>query len=141
MFLRRYQRTKDGKKHAYFALVESQRTERGPRQRIVAQLGELTEDQERRLQRTAVFHSRHEDGEERLLFLDAREASPSHYFRLPSAKYAGWNPVLEPPVQAQRVFLLVFSFFFPSKIARRCFHGREPRSTQRKSGSRVRNPG
>lgn len=77
MFLRRYQRTKDGKKHAYFALVESQRTERGPRQRIVAQLGELTEDQERKWQRTAVFHSRHEDGEELPLFLDAKDAPPS----------------------------------------------------------------
>ena len=47
MFLRRYQRTKEGKKHAYFALVESQRTERGPRQRLAAQLGELSEDQQR----------------------------------------------------------------------------------------------
>ena len=77
MFVRRYQRTKEGKKHAYFALVESQRTERGPRQRIVAQLGELAEDQERKWQRTAVFHSRHEDGEELPLFLDAKEAPPS----------------------------------------------------------------
>jgi hypothetical protein len=61
MFLRKLHRTKDGKRHTYFALVESHRTERGPRQRVVAQLGELTEDQERRWQRTAVFHTRHED--------------------------------------------------------------------------------
>lgn len=77
MFLRKYQRTKDGKEHSYFALVESQRTERGPRQRIVAQLGELSEDQERRWQRTAVFHTRHEDGEELPLFLDASNTPPS----------------------------------------------------------------
>ena len=75
MFLRKYQRTKDGKKHTYFALVESQRTERGPRQRVVAQLGELTEDQQQRWQRTAVFHTRHEEGKELPLFLDA-EATP-----------------------------------------------------------------
>jgi transposase len=77
MFLRKYRRAKDGKRHTYFALVESRRTERGPRQRIVAQLGELTEDQERRWQRTAVFHSRHEKGEELPLFLDAEQAPPS----------------------------------------------------------------
>ncbi len=42
MFLRKYQRTKDGKRHTYFALVEARRTKRGPRPRIVVQLGELT---------------------------------------------------------------------------------------------------
>jgi len=77
MFLRKYQRCKDGKRHTYFALVESQRTERGPRQRVVAQLGELSEDQQRRWQRTAVFHTRHEDGKELPLFLDAEETPPS----------------------------------------------------------------
>ena len=77
MFLRQYHRTKDGKRHTYFALVESQRTERGPRQRIVAQLGELTRDQQRRWQRTAIFHARHQacpeprrDGGELPLFVD-----------------------------------------------------------------------
>ena len=70
MFLREYHRTKDGKRHTYFALVESQRTERGPRQRIVAQLGELTRDQQRSWQRTAIFHGRHKDGGELPLFAD-----------------------------------------------------------------------
>lgn len=70
MFLREYHRTKDGKRHTYFALVESQRTERGPRQRIVAQLGELTADQQRRWRRTAIFHGRHPDGGELPLFPD-----------------------------------------------------------------------
>ena len=43
MYLRRCYRNKDGKRHAYWALVESHRTIRGPRQRVVAWLGELDE--------------------------------------------------------------------------------------------------
>ena len=43
MFIRPYYRTKDGKRHAYWALMESYRTERGPRQRVVAYLGQLEE--------------------------------------------------------------------------------------------------
>ena len=74
MFLRAYHRTKDGKQHAYFALVESRRTQRGPRQRIVAELGELTPDQQRRWQRTAIFHTRHEDSQQLPLFLDDEHA-------------------------------------------------------------------
>jgi transposase len=41
MFLRRCQRRKDGKVHTYWALVESYRTAKGSRQRIVTYLGEL----------------------------------------------------------------------------------------------------
>jgi len=41
MYLRRRHRIKNGKRHAYWALVESYRTARGPRQRVVAWLGEL----------------------------------------------------------------------------------------------------
>ena len=43
MYLRRCYRRKDGKRHAYWALVESYRTGRGPRQRVVAYLGEMDE--------------------------------------------------------------------------------------------------
>ena len=43
MYVRRCYRRKDGKRHAYWALVESYRTARGPRQRVVAYLGELDE--------------------------------------------------------------------------------------------------
>ena len=43
MYLRRCYRQKNGKRHAYWALVESQRTERGPRQRVVAYLGQIDE--------------------------------------------------------------------------------------------------
>lgn len=43
MFLRQYFRKEDGQRRAYWALVESYRTERGPRQRVVAWLGLLDE--------------------------------------------------------------------------------------------------
>lgn len=43
MFIRPCYRNKDGKRHAYWALVESYRSERGPRQRVVAYLGRLDE--------------------------------------------------------------------------------------------------
>jgi transposase len=70
MFLRRYVRTKDGKKHTYFALVESVRTDAGPRQHIIAYLGELNADQERRWQRTVVFHNRQGNTQQLRLFPD-----------------------------------------------------------------------
>ena len=41
MFLRRKFRHKDGKPHYYWELVESYRTERGPRQRVVSHLGNM----------------------------------------------------------------------------------------------------
>ena len=96
MFLRQYQRTKDGKRHTYFALVEAQRTERGPRQRIVAQLGELTADQQRCWQRTAIFHARHEEGGELPLFVDQGPASPARTANRPSY----WPPSSSPCLNA-----------------------------------------
>jgi Transposase DDE domain/Domain of unknown function (DUF4277) len=71
MFLRRYTRTKDGKTHTYYALVESVRTEAGPRQHVVAYLGELNHDQERRWQRTVIFHNRQGEDRQLRLFPDA----------------------------------------------------------------------
>src|SRR5947209_2043520 len=41
MYLRPCYRLKDGKRHAYWALVESYRTARGPRQRVVSWLGAM----------------------------------------------------------------------------------------------------
>ena len=76
MFLRRYTRTKSGKQHVYFALVESVRTEAGPRQRIVAHLGELNSAQERRWQRTLTCYNRHGDVQELRLFPDDDTAAP-----------------------------------------------------------------
>ena len=43
MYLRRCYRAKDGKRHAYWALVKSVRTAKGPRQEVVAYLGDLDE--------------------------------------------------------------------------------------------------
>ena len=70
VFLRRYTRTKEGKQHAYYALVESARTDAGPRQHIVAYLGELNHDQERRWQRTVVFYNRQGEAQQLRLFPD-----------------------------------------------------------------------
>jgi transposase len=43
MFIRPCYRKKNGRRHAYWTLVESYRTDRGPRQRTVAYLGQLDE--------------------------------------------------------------------------------------------------
>lgn len=53
MFLRPHYRTVDGKRQAYWSLVESVRTERGPRQRVVAYLGGLDEAGRLGVQQTA----------------------------------------------------------------------------------------
>jgi transposase len=68
MFLRRYTRTKDGKTHTYYALVESVRTEAGPRQHVVAYLGELNHDQQGRWQRTVVVYNRQGNSQQLRLF-------------------------------------------------------------------------
>jgi len=75
MFLRRYSRTKEGKRHSYYALVESVRTDAGPRQHIVAYLGELNHDQERRWQRTVVFYNRQGEAQQLRLFPDDEQIS------------------------------------------------------------------
>src|SRR5205809_4367315 len=59
---------KQGKTHTYYALVESVRTDAGSRQRVVAHLGELNHDQERRWQRTVVFYNRQGDAQQLRLF-------------------------------------------------------------------------
>jgi Transposase DDE domain len=43
MYLRRCRRTRNQKDHVYWELVESYRTARGPRQRVVAYLGDMVE--------------------------------------------------------------------------------------------------
>lgn len=47
MYLRPIHREKDGKRHAYWALMESVRTSRGPRSHVVAYLGALGESERR----------------------------------------------------------------------------------------------
>ena len=75
MFLRRYTRTKDGKSHTYYALVESVRTAAGPRQHVVAYLGELNHDQQGRWQRTVVIYNRQGDSQQLRLFPDDDQVS------------------------------------------------------------------
>ena len=53
MFIRPCYRKVDGKRHAYWALVESYRTDRGPRQRTVAWLGKLEESERLGVKRAA----------------------------------------------------------------------------------------
>lgn len=76
MFLRRYCRTKNGKTHVYFALVESRRTDAGPRQQVVAHLGELNADQERRWQRAILCYNRQGDAQQLRLFPDDNPSPP-----------------------------------------------------------------
>lgn len=49
MFLRQHTRSKDGKDHTYWSLVETVRTPEGPRQRTVCYLGELNHSAPQRL--------------------------------------------------------------------------------------------
>ena len=64
--LRRICRHKDGKPHYYWVLVESYRTERGPRNRIVSYLGEMDEAGRLGIQQAASRQSR--DGYQDSLF-------------------------------------------------------------------------
>src|SRR5713101_3872226 len=71
MFLRPHQRSKDGKDHTYWSLVETVRTGSGPRQRTLCYLGELNGSAEARwLKSVEVFN---EQGEAQQLKL-----FPSH---------------------------------------------------------------
>ena len=58
MFLRPIYIKKNGKRHAYWALVESYRSERGPRQRVIAHLGQLDEAGRLGLKRAAQGNGR-----------------------------------------------------------------------------------
>jgi hypothetical protein len=68
MFLRPNHRSKDGKEHTYWSLVESVRTADGPRQRTLCHLGELNGSDQARWQRTVeVFNEQGEAQQLRLL--------------------------------------------------------------------------
>jgi transposase len=62
MYLRRCYRAKEGKRHAYWALVESVRTARGPRQQVVAYLGEMDEAGRLGIEQAAEGHRRDPQG-------------------------------------------------------------------------------
>ena len=74
MFLRPNHRSKDGKEHTYWSLVESVRTPNGPRQRTLCHLGELNgSDQSRWLRTVEVFN---EQGEAQQLKLFPSHMAP-----------------------------------------------------------------
>jgi transposase len=74
MFLRRHARSKDGKDHAYWSLVETVRTPDGPRQRTLCYLGELNDSaQARWLKTIEVFNAQ---GESRQLKLFPCDVEP-----------------------------------------------------------------
>lgn len=72
MFLRAHQRTKDGKTHTYWTLVETVRTPDGPRQRTLCYLGELNGSaQARWLKTIEVFNAQGESRQLKLFPADA----------------------------------------------------------------------
>jgi transposase len=74
MFLRPNHRSKDGKAHTYWSLVESVRTPDGPRQRTLCHLGELNgSDHARWVKTVEVFNER---GESRQLKLFPSHVEP-----------------------------------------------------------------
>src|ERR1700682_6344417 len=74
MFLRSHQRSKDGKGHTYWSVVETVRTADGPRQRRLCYLGELNSSaQARWLKTVEVFN---EQGESTQLKLFPSEVEP-----------------------------------------------------------------
>lgn len=75
MFLRPHYRTVDGQRRAYWSLVESVRTERGPRQRVVAYLGGLDEAGRLGVQNAADLTSA---GDEQPRLFDNESAEPRY---------------------------------------------------------------
>ena len=71
MFLRPHQRSKDGKDHTYWSLVETVRTANGPRQRTLCYLGELNSSAQGRWLKTIEVFNQQGDAEQLKLF-------PSH---------------------------------------------------------------
>ena len=78
MFIRQFFQKQNGKRRAYWALVESYRTERGPRQRVVAWLGRLDEAGRLGVQQAAEEpSSKPSAGKQQALFdEDAEETEP-----------------------------------------------------------------
>jgi hypothetical protein len=77
MFLRPHQRSKDGKDHTYWSLVETVRRPSGPRQRTLCYLGELNSSAQARWLRTVeVFNERGET--EQLKLFPSHVEPPAH---------------------------------------------------------------
>ena len=68
MFLRPNRRTKDGKSHSYWSLVETVRTPQGPRQRTLCYLGELNDSTQARWLKTIEVFNEHGEAQQLKLF-------------------------------------------------------------------------
>src|SRR6266853_909426 len=76
MFLRPNHRSKDGKEHTYWSLVESVRTPDGPRQRTLCHLGELNDSDQVRWLRTVEVFNEQGEAQQRKLFPSNVEPPP-----------------------------------------------------------------
>jgi transposase len=83
MFIRPCYRKKNGKRHAYWALVESHRTDRGPRQRIVAYLGQLKETERRGVKHAA--QGKGKPSHEQLRLFDSQGKPESEWIEVDTA--------------------------------------------------------
>ena len=83
MFVRPCYKRKNGKKHAYWALVESYRTERGPRQRVVSYLGCLKEPERLGVKQAAQGNRR--SGFKQLRLFEASNPSEAHWVEVDAA--------------------------------------------------------
>src|SRR6266567_6193253 len=68
MFLRPNRRSKDGKEHTYWSLVETVRTADGPRQRTLCYLGELNSSAQARWWKTVEVFNEQGEAEQLKLF-------------------------------------------------------------------------
>jgi transposase len=68
MFLRPHQRSKDGKDHTYWSLVETVRSANGPRQRTLCYLGELNSSAQSRWLKTVEVFNQQGEAEQLKLF-------------------------------------------------------------------------
>jgi hypothetical protein len=111
MFLRANYRSKDGKRHSYWSLVETLRTADGVRQRTLCSLGELNGSTEARWLKTIeVFN---EQGESRQLKLFPAEIEPPaddpavarilvHQVRMERSRRLGLEEFLEQRLDGER---------------------------------------
>lgn len=91
MFIRPCYRRKNGKRHAYWALVESFRTERGPRQRVVAYLGQLEETKRTGVKRAA--ENRPPSPYQQLRLFDEKDRPEPEWVEVDTANVRVENPI------------------------------------------------
>lgn len=77
MFLRSHRRSKDGKQHTYWSLVETVRTSDGPRQRGLCYLGELNGNAQARWLKTIEVFNEHGESRQLKLFPSQVEPPPN----------------------------------------------------------------